>query len=82
MDMSKTPVADAAAHAKTKSLPGEPHNRDMSNPGELLAFLLAGVIIAALATGFLFNGLAGVGIIMVFLVPVIYVALLTITVGR
>ncbi|MEZ5722740.1 MAG: hypothetical protein R3D59_14820 [Paracoccaceae bacterium] len=34
MDMSTHPTTD-----KTKtSLPGEPHNRDMSNPGELWAF--------------------------------------------
>lgn len=82
MDMSKTPAAEGATHHKVKSLPGEPHNRDMANPGEAMAFLLAAVIIAALGTGFLLNGVAGIGIVMVALVPVIYVVLLTITVGR
>lgn len=82
MDMSKTPAADAAGHSKTQSLPGEPHNRDMSNPGELWGFVLALVLVAALGAGFLLNGLAGVGIVMVALVPVIYLALITISVGR
>lgn len=82
MDMSKTPAAEAATHNQVKSLPGEPHNRDLSNPGEVWAFVLAAVIVAALAVGFLLNGLAGVGVVMVALVPVIYIALVTISVGR
>ena len=44
MDMSTHPTTD-----KTKtSLPGEPHNRDMSNPGELWAFLLAAALLGGL----------------------------------
>lgn len=82
MDLSKTPAAEGAAHHKVKSLPGEPHNRDLSNPGEVWAFALAALLIAVLAGGFLLNGLAGVGVVMVALVPVIYVALVTISVGR
>ena len=82
MDMSKTPAAEAATHSKVKLLPGEPHNRDMSNPGEVWAFVLAAVIVAALGAGFLLNGLAGIGVVMVALVPVIYIALVTISVGR
>lgn len=82
MDMSKTPAAEAAAHTHTRSLPGEPHNRDLANPGEVWAFVLAALLIAVLATAFLLKGVAGIGIVMVSLVPVIYVALLTITVGR
>lgn len=82
MDMSKTPTAQAAAHSHTKPLPGEPHNRDMANPGEIWGFVLAAVIIAALGVGFLLNGLAGVGVVMVAVVPVIYIVLVTISVGR
>ena len=51
-------------------------------PGELGAFLLALVIVAALGVGFLLNSLAGVGIVMVAIVPVIYLVLITISVGR
>jgi hypothetical protein len=78
MDMSNNP------HASTKPqpLPGEPHNRDLSNPGEVWAFVLAAVLIAALVIGFLVSGLAGVGVVMVALVPVIYIVLVTISVGR
>ncbi len=72
MDMSKHPQVD----------PAETHARDKSNPGEMGVFLLALVLIAALATGFLLNGLAGVTLIMVVLVPVIFVVLVTISVGR
>ncbi|HHC29282.1 MAG TPA: hypothetical protein ENK80_01785 [Rhodobacterales bacterium] len=70
------------ANTTPLSLPGEKHNRDMANPGEMGAFLLAFVIVAALATGFLLKGLAGVGLVMVMIVPVIYVALVLISVGR
>ncbi|OIP84728.1 MAG: hypothetical protein AUK37_05295 [Rhodobacterales bacterium CG2_30_65_12] len=82
MDMTKNPAAHAAAHTKPKSLPGEPHNRDMSNPGEIWGFVLAVVLIAVLGAGFLLNGLAGVGIVMVAIVPVVYIVLITISVGR
>lgn len=82
MDMSNSPKAEATGHASTKLRPGDPHNRDMSNPGELWGFLLAAALLAALGAGFLVGGLAGVGMIMVGLVPVIYVVLLLITVGR
>lgn len=82
MDMSKTPAAEAAAHTQPTSLPGEPHNRDMSNPGELWAFVIAAVLIGALGAGFLTAGLAGVGAVMVALVPLLYVVLVMISVGR
>jgi len=82
MDMSKHPAADAATHSKKLPLPGEPHNRDLSNPGEVWAFVLAAVLVGALGVGFLLAGLAGVGVVMVALVPVIYVVLITISVGR
>jgi len=82
MDMSKTPAADAAVHTKTQPLPGEKHNRDLANPGEVWAFVLALAIVTALGVGFLLNGLAGIGIVMVAIVPVIYLALITISVGR
>ena len=78
MDMSTHPTTD-----KTKtSLPGAPHNRDMSNPGELWAFLLAAALLGGLGVGFALGGLAGVGIVMVALVPVIYLVLILISVGR
>lgn len=80
MDMSKTPAP--ASHTQTTSLPGEPHNRDTSNPGELWAFALAAVLIGALGAGFLTLGLPGVGLVMVALVPVLYVVLVMISVGR
>lgn len=79
MDMSKHPTADAA---KSTPLPGEPHNRDMSNPGETWAFVLAAALLGALGLGFAVGGLAGVGLVMVALVPVIYLVLVTISVGR
>ena len=72
----------ADAHSKTNTLPGEKHNRDLSNPGEMGAFLLALLIVAALAVGFLLKGLSGVGLVMVAIVPVIYVVLVMISVGR
>lgn len=74
--------ADHNAHAVPHTLPGEPHNRDMANPGELWAYLLAAVIVAALAIGYGLSGLAGVGAVMIGLVPIVFVALLMITVGR
>jgi hypothetical protein len=80
MDMSKTPAAEA--HSHTQSLPGEPHNRDLSNPGEVWAFVVALAIIGALGAGFALNGLAGVGLVMVAIVPVVYLVLITISVGR
>lgn len=70
------------AQTTPQSLPGEKHNRDMSNPGEMGAFLLALVIVAALATGFLLKGLAGVGLVMVMIVPMVYIALVLISIGR
>jgi hypothetical protein len=82
MDMSQHPAAEAATHSTAQSLPGEPHNRDMSNPGEIWAFALAIVVLAALAVGFVLGGLAVVGTIMVAVVPVIYVVLITISVGH
>ena len=82
MDMSKHPAAEAATHAKPTSLPGEPHNRDLSNPGEVWAFVLAAVLVGALGAGFALAGIAGVGTVMVALVPVIYLVLITISVGR
>lgn len=72
MDMSKHPQADAAA----------PHARDKSNPGEMGAFVLALVLVAALGAGFLLGGVAGITMVMVALVPVLYVVLVTISVGR
>jgi hypothetical protein len=82
MDMSKHPTAEAAAHATTRSLPGEAHNRDMSNPGEIWGFVLAAAILAVLGTGFALNGIAGIGLVMVAIVPVMYIALVLISVGR
>lgn len=70
------------AHTTPQSLPGEKHNRDMANPGEMGAFLLALVIVAALGTGFLLKGLAGIGLVMVAIVPLVYIVLLLISVGR
>jgi hypothetical protein len=58
------------------------HNRDKSNPGELGAFLLALLLVAALALGFVFNGVAGLTMVMVVLVPLIYVVLILISVGK
>ena len=58
------------------------HGRDRSNPGEMGAFLLALVLVAALAIGFVLNGVAGLTMVMVVLVPVIYVALILISVGK
>jgi len=58
------------------------HGRDKSNPGEMGAFLLALVLVAALALGFVFGGVAGVTMVMVALVPVIYVVLITVSVGK
>ncbi|GKY87225.1 hypothetical protein [Sinisalibacter aestuarii] len=79
MEMSSHPDP---THAKAHSLPGEPHNRDMSNPGEVWAFVLAVVLLAVLGLAFAIAGLAGVGTVMVALVPVIYIVLITISVGR
>lgn len=79
MDMSKHPAEDTA---KPTKLPGEPHDRDMSNPGETWAFALALVLLGALGLGFALGGLAAVGTIMVALVPVLYVVLILISVGR
>ena len=78
---------DNSTHAGTDAetrrlLPGEKHNRDLSNPGEVWAFVLALVLIAALGLGFVFAGLAGVGLVMVAVVPVLYIVLVTISVGR
>lgn len=82
MATTKTAGADAARHATKTPLPGEPHNRDLSNPGEVWAFVLAAVIIGALVVGFLLAGLTGVGLVMVAIVPVIYIVLVMISVGR
>lgn len=57
-------------------------SRDKSNPGEMGAFLLALVLVAALALGFVFSGVAGVTMVMVALVPVIYLVLITVSVGK
>lgn len=58
------------------------HAHDRSNPGEMGAFLLALVLVAALAGGFLVAGVAGLTMVMVALVPVLYIVLVTISVGR
>lgn len=81
MEMSNHPAADAA-HAMPHSLPGEPHNRDMSNPGEVWGFVVAVVLVAALGAGFAIAGLGGLGTVMIALVPVVYYVLITISVGR
>lgn len=80
MDMSKHP--EQAAHARPAPMPGEPHDRDLSNPGEIWGFVLALGLVAALGTGFAVAGLAGLGAVMVALVPVIYLVLILISVGR
>ena len=82
MDMSNSPNADTADNGKTKLRPGDPHNRDMSNPGEIWAFVLAAALVGGLGLGFLFGGLAGMGLVMVALVPAVYVVLVMISVGR
>ena len=41
MDLSNTPKAETTR----TPLPGEKHNRDMSNPGEMWGFLLAAALI-------------------------------------
>lgn len=82
MDSTHSPASHASHHAKPLPLPGEPHNRDLSNPGELWAFVLAAAILGALALGFLVAGLTGIGLVMVAIVPVIYLVLVTISVGR
>ncbi|SMH53120.1 hypothetical protein [Maritimibacter sp. HL-12] len=56
--------------------------RDKSNPGEIWAFLLALVLVAALVVGFVFGSVAGITMVMVALVPVIYIVLITISVGK
>jgi len=71
MDKSKQPQAEAAGHT-----------HDKSNPGEMGAFLLALVLVAALAGGFVLGGVAGMTMVMVALVPVLYIVLITISVGR
>jgi len=68
-------------HDAHKSLPGEPHNRDMSNPGEAAFFLIALAIVAALAIGYAVAGVGGIGAVMIALVPVIMLVLVIITVG-
>lgn len=82
MDMSNQPKTAETVHAEARSLPGEPHNRDMSNPGEIWGFVLAAVLVAALATAYVLSGLAGVGVVMVAMVPIIYTVLILISVGR
>ncbi|MCB1356382.1 MAG: hypothetical protein KDK53_07790 [Maritimibacter sp.] len=82
MDLSNTPKADQNTETTRTPLPGEKHNRDLSNPGELWGFLLAAALLGALGLGFALGGLAGVGITMVALVPVIYLVLILISVGR
>ncbi len=79
MDMSNSPATEAAP--TPAPLPGEPHTRDLSNPGEGWAFVLAAVLLGALGLAFALGGPAGVGLLMVALVPVLYVVLVTISVG-
>lgn len=82
MDMSNHPGPDAKPNAGTKLRPGDPHNRDMSNPGELWAFVLAVALLGALGLGYLFGGFAGIGLVMVALVPAVFIVLIMISVGR
>ena len=78
MDMSKHPGADAAHPQETT----DPHHHDTTNPGEVWAFALAAALVGALGLGFALGGLTGVGLVMVALVPVIYLVLIIISVGR
>ena len=75
MDMSKHPNPETDTTAASE-------HTDRSNPGELGAFVLALVLIAALGGGFALGGVAGLTMVMVALVPLIYVVLVTISVGR
>lgn len=52
-----------------------------NNKGEGLFFVIALLIIAALVVGFLTLGMAGVGLVAVAITPVIYLILVTLSVG-
>lgn len=49
---------------------------------EKIAFMIMGAIVAALVVGFLIKGVAGVGLVALATVPVIYVLLVTMAGGK
>ena len=74
MDMSQTPkLADTQVAAAADSHAADPK---ADRRAEQIAYGIAGVLIAALAAGFLTLGVPGVGLVSLALVPVIYLLLI------
>lgn len=72
MDMSKNPAVEASTAIETSS----------SRKAEMMFFLLALALIAALGTGFALAGIGGLTMVMVALVPVIGILLVAIAQGK
>lgn len=75
MDMSQTPTETTADNHHAVDPKAE-------RRAELMGFGIVGLLIAAMGVAFLIKGLAGVGLVAVALVPVIYLLLVIMAGGK
>ncbi|MCK0141944.1 hypothetical protein [Aliiroseovarius sp. F20344] len=59
-----------------------PEQKAKDARAEKIAFAIMGAIVAALVAGFLIKGVAGIGLVALSTVPVIYLLLITMAGGK